>query len=161
LRFPLAEDAALPSVPPPWPGVIRGGDERILVVEDEEAIRRSAKRALEQLGYTVLLAEDGLAALAMLRAGVRIDLIVSDSVMPNLGGAELYERVREAGFRVPFLLASGYSPQEAALGVAYRPEVPFLPKPWTLNELTRKVRELLDSGGPQGPRPTDGGSGVV
>jgi CheY-like chemotaxis protein len=128
-----------------WPGVIRGGTERILVVEDEEAVRRSARRALEQLGYTVLLAEDGVAALARLRAGERVDLIVSDSVMPKLGGVELYQRVRAAGFRVPFLLASGYSSQEVAPGAPHLPALPFLPKPWTLNELTRKVRELLDA----------------
>jgi CheY-like chemotaxis protein len=142
LRLPLAADAPVPLSPAPWPGVIRGGKETILVVEDEEAIRRSAKRALEQLGYVVLLAEDGQAALAMLRAGRKVDLVVSDSVMPRLGGSELYQRLRDEGIRVPFLLASGYSPHE--IGGGHHPDLPFLPKPWTLNELTRKVRELLD-----------------
>lgn len=144
LRVPLAADVPVPLATAPWPGVIRGGKETILVVEDEEAIRRSAKRALEQLGYTVLLAEDGAAALAILRAGRQVDLVVSDSVMPRLGGAELYQRLRDEGIRVPFLLASGYSPHEVGGGAHPRHDLPFLPKPWTLNELTRKVRELLD-----------------
>jgi PAS domain S-box-containing protein len=143
LRLPLAADVPVPLSTAPWPGVIRGGDETILVVEDEEAIRRSAKRALEQLGYTVLLAEDGAAALAILRAGRQVDLVVSDSVMPRLGGAELYQRLRDDGIRIPFLLASGYSAHEAVGGHPPH-DLPFLPKPWTLNELTRKVRELLD-----------------
>jgi CheY-like chemotaxis protein len=144
LRLPLAADVPVPLSTVPWPGVIRGGKETILVVEDEEAIRRSAKRALEQLGYTVLLAEDGAAALAILRAGRTVDLVVSDSVMPRLGGAELYQRLRDEGIRIPFLLASGYSVHEAGAGAHPRHDLPFLPKPWTLNELTRKVRELLD-----------------
>jgi PAS domain S-box-containing protein len=144
LRLPLVADAPVPLSTAPWPGVIRGGHETILVVEDEEAIRRSAKRALEQLGYAVLLAEDGAAALAIIRGGRPVDLVVSDSVMPRLGGAELYQRLRDEGIRVPFLLASGYSAHEAGAGAQPRHDLPFLPKPWTLNELTRKVRELLD-----------------
>jgi CheY-like chemotaxis protein len=144
LRVPLEVDAPIPAAVAPWPGVIRGGGETILVVEDEEAIRRSAKRALEGLGYTVILAEDGAAALALLQSGKKVDLVVSDSVMPRLSGAELFQRLREDGIRVPFLLASGYTSQEAALGAIPRHDLPFLPKPWTLNELTRKVRELLD-----------------
>jgi signal transduction histidine kinase/ActR/RegA family two-component response regulator len=144
LRFPLAQDVSLPIVAPPWPGVIRGGRETILVVEDEEAIRRSAKRALETLGYTVFLAEDGEAAIKLMEAGKTIDLVVSDSVMPRLGGADLFHRLRSLGYRMPFLLASGYSPHDAAGGAVPRHDIPILPKPWTLNELTRKVRELLD-----------------
>jgi CheY-like chemotaxis protein/anti-sigma regulatory factor (Ser/Thr protein kinase) len=144
LRLPLAAGVPKPLDAAPWPGVIRGGGETILIVEDEEAIRRSAKRALETLGYTVLLAEDGSQALALLRAGRKVDLVVSDSVMPRLGGAELYQRLRDEGIRVPFLLASGYSTHEVAQGATPRHDLPFLPKPWTLNELTRKVRELLD-----------------
>jgi len=164
LRVPLAADVPVP-LSAPWPGVIRGGKETILVVEDEEAIRRSAKRALEQLGYTVLLAEDGAVALAILRAGRSVDLVVSDSVMPRLGGAELYQRLRDEGIRIPFLLASGYSAHEAGAGAHPRHDLPFLPKPWTLNELTRKVRELLDGAAaaraPQARTATEGNPAEV
>jgi CheY-like chemotaxis protein len=144
LRFPLTPEARGSDAPPPWPGVIRGGTETLLLVEDEEAIRGAAKRGLEQLGYRVLVAGDGHEALKILRGGRGVDLVISDSMMPRLGGAELYERIRESGIRVKFLLASAYTPQETAEAATPRSDIPFLPKPWTLNELTRKVRELLD-----------------
>jgi signal transduction histidine kinase/CheY-like chemotaxis protein len=145
LRFPLTPEARGSDAPPPWPGVIRGGTETLLLVEDEEAIRGAAKRGLEQLGYRVLVAGDGHEALKILRGGRGVDLVISDSMMPRLGGAELYERIRESGIRVKFLLASAYTPQETAEAATPRSDIPFLPKPWTLNELTRKVRELLDA----------------
>ncbi len=143
LCFPLTVDA-LPAPPPAAAVPFRGGDETILVVEDEEAIRRSAKRALEQLGYTVIVAANGAEALEVLRGEQTIDLVISDSIMPRMGGVEFYERLRGEGLTVPFLLASGYTPQEATAGGTRRPDVPFLPKPWSLTDLATAVRTTLD-----------------
>jgi two-component system cell cycle sensor histidine kinase/response regulator CckA len=126
------------------PGVIRGGDETILVVEDEDAIRRVAQRSLERFGYTVLVAADGAEALALLRTGRHVDLVISDAVMPRMSGLELHERMQREGIETRFLLASGYWPEEGADMPPIPPDVPFLPKPWMVNELARKARELLD-----------------
>jgi CheY-like chemotaxis protein len=142
LFFPLAPAALTRGAASP--GVIRGGNETILVVEDEDAIRRSAQRGLERLGYTVVVAADGVEALALLRAGQRVDLVISDSVMPRMGGLEFRERLLRDGIKTRFLLASGYWPEERGAAPVPPPGVPFLPKPWTLNELARKVREVLD-----------------
>jgi two-component system cell cycle sensor histidine kinase/response regulator CckA len=142
LFFPLAPATLTRAAP--IPGVIRGGTEAILVVEDEEAIRRTAQRGLEHLGYTVLVAADGAEALALLRGGRRVDLVISDCVMPRMGGIEFRERLLRDGINVRFLLASGYWPEEHGGAPIPPPGVPFLPKPWTLNELARKVREVLD-----------------
>ena len=142
LFFPLAPNVLTRAAASP--GVIRGGSEVILVVEDEEAIRRTAQRGLERLGYTVLVAADGVEALALLRGGQHVDLVISDSVMPRMGGLDLHERLLREGIKTRFLLASGYWPEEQGAGAVPPPDVPFLPKPWTLNELARKVREVLD-----------------
>jgi len=143
LCFPLTVDA-LPAPSPAATAPFHGGNETILVVEDEEAIRRSAQRALQQLGYTVIVAADGAEALEALRANPTVDLVISDSIMPRMGGVEFYERLRAEGMTVPFLLASGYTPQEATAGGTRRPEVPFLPKPWSLTDLATAVRATLD-----------------
>jgi two-component system cell cycle sensor histidine kinase/response regulator CckA len=141
--FPVSREPARRAGPPCE--AVRRGTETILIAEDEEALRRSAKRALEKLGYTVLLAADGQEALALHRARAgEIHLIVADGVMPKLGGRELFAALRRAGSRARFLLASGYAPRDAS-GAADEPDVPFLPKPWTIAELGAKVRAVLDA----------------
>jgi PAS domain S-box-containing protein len=122
------------------------GDETILVVEDEEAIRRTIKRALEGQGYTVLLAEDGEAALRVFHeAGSDIDLIISDLIMPKMGGHQLHETLEREGKRVPFLFTSGYSTKEKETRTSGEtPSIPLLLKPWTLSDLYGRVREALD-----------------
>jgi two-component system cell cycle sensor histidine kinase/response regulator CckA len=142
LLFPLAPTTLTRSSASP--GVIRGGDETILVVEDEDAIRRVAQRSLERFGYTVLVAADGAEALALLRTGRHVDLVISDAVMPRMTGLELHERLQREGIAARFLLASGYWPEEGSNTAPIPPDVPFLPKPWMVNELARKARELLD-----------------
>jgi len=140
------------SRPEPAPAVaerapIRGGDEMILLVEDDEALRRAEQRALERLGYQVLVAADGLEALEVLRRhAAEVKLVVSDSSMPRLTGRELYATIRREGMSVPFLFASGYGPGESPDGSVPEAEAPYLPKPWTLEDLADKVRQVLDRG---------------
>ena len=144
IYFPVARDETASAVAPEEP-MARGGNETILLAEDEPAIRRSATRVLEHVGYRVVRAEDGEAALALFREyGTAIDLILSDMVMPKLGGRALYDAVRSTGAQVPFLFVSGYTRRDIGESVKLEDTVTFLHKPWTVQELLRAVRELLD-----------------
>ena len=143
--FPLARDdqplAELGTAPP----VLHGGVEQILLVEDEEGLRRVAQRALERVGYRVLTAADGMEALDSYRSHPDgIDLIITDMVMPKLGGLALYRTLRQEGHSVRFLFTSGYAAHEIMRGDLPDGELVLLQKPWTLADLTKRVREVLD-----------------
>jgi PAS domain S-box-containing protein len=151
LWFPVA-DEALGTAPAEAGSVdaLVGGSETILLVEDEAPIRRAARRVLEQHGYRILLAEDGEQALSLfLNHPEAVDLILTDLVMPRMGGRELFDRVRATGNALPFLFASGYTRTDAEAADQLGMDVPFIQKPWSMGDLLRRVREALD--GP--PRP--------
>jgi PAS domain S-box-containing protein len=123
----------------------RGGTETILVAEDEDSLRRAAKRVLEKHGYQVLVARDGIEALEVYRANAdRIALIISDVVMPRLGGPQMLEQLRQGGSSVKVLFSSGYTARDIAESQRLDPSLPFLPKPWAIGDLLRRVRETLD-----------------
>jgi two-component system, cell cycle sensor histidine kinase and response regulator CckA len=144
--FPVvAEGAWAFEGPVPDSSEIRGGTETILLVEDKEALRRVTKRLLEGLGYTVIPAADGAQALKLYnRNRDRIDLVVTDMVMPKLHGHELYRAVRNTESTVPFVFASGYSPAELRSRAALGEDVKHLPKPVTLETLAKAIREALN-----------------
>jgi PAS domain S-box-containing protein len=122
-----------------------GGSETILLVEDDEALRRSGTRVLTRYGYTVVTACDGEEALAIIRSAAEPpDLIVSDVVMPHAGGPELLRALREARVPAKVLFTSGYPARDVHERTPLDPGVPFLAKPWTIQELVRRVREVLD-----------------
>ncbi len=123
---------------------VRGGSETILVVEDDDQLRRSAKRILEDAGYQVLTAADGLEALDVLRQGATVKLVFSDLVMPRLGGRGLYDAARRLGHAVPFLFASGYSDPDGRGTASVDSSTPLLHKPWTGPDLLAHIREILD-----------------
>jgi two-component system NtrC family sensor kinase len=120
------------------------GNETILLVEDEPAILGTGKRILERHGYTVLTANNGEEALTLVRArGTAIDLVLSDVVMPRMGGGALHKAVvHEAGLPLRFLFTSGYTARE--VGGMLDPDLPLVSKPWSVDELVRRVREVLD-----------------
>lgn len=123
---------------------VEGPGGTVLVVEDEEAIRRVCERSLVRLGYRVLLAADGREGLSRFREHAsEIDLVVSDVVMPNVGGAELLRSIRDEGHRVPFVFVSGYTEEETRKTVEFDDAVSTLPKPWTRAELAAVVRAAL------------------
>jgi two-component system cell cycle sensor histidine kinase/response regulator CckA len=127
------------------PAVPRGA-ETILVVEDEPLVRGLASRVLAKNGYRVLTAANGAEALrASAESTNPIDLVVSDLVMPEMGGRELAEqlRTRHSGVRVLFM--SGYTEDAALRRAVLRPGEAFLAKPFTPDALARKVREVLDT----------------
>ncbi len=147
LHFPIAavtEEAAVAPAPP-LPG-LASGHETILLVEDEPPLRRAATRLLERMGYQVLAAADGIEALEVYDLHrEHVALVVSDMIMPRLGGAGLLRELRQRHCRTPFLLATGYSASTVAHEVLTDPLVSFLEKPWTATELGRRVRECLDA----------------
>ncbi|HEY8926439.1 MAG TPA: response regulator [Polyangia bacterium] len=124
------------------------GSEVVLVVEDNPAVLKLTARILTRLGYGVLQAENGRAALDLAaNPDTRIDLLLSDLIMPVLGGRALVEEVRKIRPGLPVLLVSGYSPSTVQEGGAGLEDVPLLQKPFTPDSLGRKVREVLDAAG--------------
>jgi PAS domain S-box-containing protein len=119
----------------------RGGKERVLVVEDRPELRELLRGALADAGYQVVVAADGLEALA-LDVRDRIDLVVSDIVMPRLGGVALVAALRKARPALRALFVSGHPP-EAASQLDARDRL--LRKPFLIHDLQRTVREVLDA----------------
>lgn len=125
------------------------GQGTILLVEDEKPVRVFATRALTMRGYTVLEAEHGLEALEVIAAhdGPPIDLVISDVVMPGLDGPGLVEKLRASRPDLKVVFISGYAEGDFRQKVAEgETEIHFLPKPFSLPQLTTKVREVLDAG---------------
>jgi len=122
------------------------GTETVLVVEDEAEVRRLMTAALRARGYTVLEAADGAAAVALASRHSRaIDLVVADVVMPNMGGREMVAQLRAKLGAVRVLFVSGHSPELLArYPTVSEPATAFLHKPFTMETLARKARELLD-----------------
>jgi len=145
IYFPVATDGPAElsrDATPPAEG--QRGSETILVVEDDDQLRRSAKRILEEAGYQVLTAADGLEALEALRQGATVHLVFSDLIMPRLGGRALYDAARRDGQAVPFLFASGHTDPDGRAPATGDPATPLLQKPWTGPDLLTRVRQLLD-----------------
>ncbi|HEU5261857.1 MAG TPA: PAS domain S-box protein [Gemmatimonadales bacterium] len=146
IHFPVAAAHAVAARRRSGELAVRGGTETILVAEDDDQLRRSAKRILEAAGYQVVTAADGQEALEVLRQQTTaIDLVVSDLVMPRLSGRALYDAVsRRAGAAPRFLFASGYPDPAGRGGAPLDPSLPFLHKPWTASDLLARVRDVLD-----------------
>ena len=122
-----------------------GGTETLLLVEDEAAVRSSARRLLERQGYTVLEARHGADALRIVEeSGRQIDLVVTDLVMPEMGGKELAERLRAHRPALKVLFMSGYTEKVIAAGGVMPPHTGFVEKPFTVEQLMRRLREILD-----------------
>ncbi len=137
---------ATPRQPAPDQDAVLRGSETILVVEDEDAIRRVVRKALEQRGYTVLEAADGAQGLNLLQQGATtLDLLIADVVMPHMGGAELVRHVEFDRPDLPVLFVSGYTDRALVHQGWRRPGTAFLQKPFTLEALAGKVRQLLDA----------------
>jgi len=119
------------------------GAETIMVVDDKATVRRIARRILAKHGYTVIEARDGAEALHLVARATRpIDLVVSDVMMPMMGGRELAARLAQVHPECAILLVSGYAGSEAlADGIA------FLQKPFTAEALVATVRATLDARG--------------
>jgi hypothetical protein len=151
IYLPRVDDPvdAAESRPLPAPASARGGSETLLLVEDEEGVREVIVEWLSGHGYAVLTAQNGAHALAVAGAHAGpIDLMIADVVMPQMGGPELASRLLPLRPEMKVIYVSGYAdeaigdPGKLAAGVA------FLQKPFSLDVLLRRVREIL------GPAPT-------
>jgi CheY-like chemotaxis protein/two-component sensor histidine kinase len=124
--------------------VLPGRPERILLVEDEPNVRRIARRILERNGYTVLEASNGAEALRVLeRRQEPINLVLTDLVMPEMGGRELASKLRIVSPTSRILFMSGYTEDAVLRQSVMEPGAMFLDKPFTFDTLIRKVREAL------------------
>ncbi len=121
------------------------GTESILLVEDEEGVRGLASRVLKMFGYQVLTATDGKDALDVLNSHRGpLDLILTDVVMPNMGGPELVQQLRPDYPRVKVLFMSGYTDDAVVRHGLIEADVAFIQKPYTPLSLARKVRQVFD-----------------
>ena len=145
--FPAVE--ALPDAVPETrrEETVRGGTETILLAEDEESVRRLAERALEDLGYNVLVARNGEEAIEIFRQNEDIALAVLDVIMPKKGGKEAYEQMHKVNPNLKVIFMSGYTADAIHESFILIADVPFLPKPFGPSALARKVREVLDAPG--------------
>jgi two-component system, cell cycle sensor histidine kinase and response regulator CckA len=116
----------------------------VLVVDDERDLRRIARRTLELDQLTVLEAEDGEAALILIERGEPLDLVVTDLVMPRLGGMELVETLRQFRPELPLVVISGWSQSPATRSLLEEYRIPVLAKPFTPTQLTSLVRQALE-----------------
>jgi two-component system cell cycle sensor histidine kinase/response regulator CckA len=129
----------------------RGGAETILIVEDEEMVRELASRGLREHGYTVIEARHGVDALRQLEFRSEVDLVISDVVMPEMGGRELGRRLASLRPSLPVLYMSGYTGEDVTQRGLLEPGAPFQQKPFAPEDLARAVREMLDGSRARAP----------
>jgi CheY-like chemotaxis protein len=147
IYLPAARDsAAAESAAAEGPILGAQGEETILLVEDDVYTQAAVRDTLVSLGYRVLLANTGREALAVFEENDQtIDLVLSDMVMPEMGGEKLYRRLETDRPEVKLILMSGYPLMDAGKTLLEENDVPRLQKPFTADELSRKIREKLDS----------------
>jgi two-component system cell cycle sensor histidine kinase/response regulator CckA len=121
------------------------GTETILLVEDEEAVRVVAQRMLERNGYRVIVADPSEALSLSDELGGQIDLLMTDVVMPRMSGATLAARLCERWPAMKVLYVSGYTDGTVVAHGVLESGVPFLQKPFTSEQLARKLRGVLDA----------------
>ncbi|MEO8200353.1 MAG: PAS domain S-box protein [Gemmatimonadota bacterium] len=145
IYLPCAQSAE-PIIPEPVTGALpERGSETILLVEDEDVVRTLAARGLRAHGYTVIEVASALAGLRCVEAGIPpVDVVISDVVMPEMGGREFGRRLTVLRPNLPVLYTSGYAGDDVIQRGLLDPGAPFQQKPFTPDGLARKVRELLD-----------------
>jgi PAS domain S-box-containing protein len=147
LESPTGEATAEPAMavePPPAAPEPPAPLATILVVEDEAGIRALVRKILRRQGYEVLEAANGQDALALCREhGPRVELLITDVLMPQMGGRELVERLQTQGHDMKVLYVSGYTDDTTVHSGDLPPGTAFLQKPFTLGSLLDKVKEVL------------------
>jgi DNA-binding NtrC family response regulator len=122
------------------------GNETILIVDDHETIWDFLIEALQRLGYSVLLAENGLDAVEIYRENPNeIDLVLLDMVMPKLGGHQTFYKIKELDPDAKVLLSSGYVSEEEVNDLLEQGAKGFLPKPHRISTMAAEMRRILDT----------------
>ena len=121
------------------------GNETILIVEDDPAILRICRAILSRSGYRILTEDDPVKAIEIVKMSAsELHLLITDTIMPHMNGMELKEAIEEFRPGIKTLFMSGYTPDIIAYKGVLKKGVNFLPKPFTRDQLNRKVREVLD-----------------
>ncbi len=122
------------------------GTGRVLLVEDEDAVRRFAVTALKSKGYEVLQASDGIEALDVMKAcDYKVDIVVSDVIMPEMDGPTLMKELRKTDPNLKFIFVSGYPDDAFKNSLDPDADFTFLPKPYNLAQLAAKVKEQIEA----------------
>ena len=145
IYLPQRERGLLTVRPESVAPLVRGGDETVLLVEDESQVRKLVFEVLQARGYRVLAAKDGVEAVPLEESfSDRIDLLITDVVMPGMSGRELAQHVLAARPETKVLFMSGYTDDAVLRHGVNAPGTAFLQKPFALEDLLLKVRALLD-----------------
>ena len=124
-----------------------GGDETILIVDDHETIWDFLIEALQKLGSSVLLAENGLDAIEIYESNPdQIDLVLLDMIMPKAGGHQTFYKIRSIDPGAKILLSSGFVSEAEVHDLLQQGACGFLPKPHRLPAVARAIRDVLDNG---------------
>jgi CheY-like chemotaxis protein len=150
IYLPRVEKPAEQVTPEQPPAALARGGENVLLVEDDDLLRKLAENILQQAGYTVFVAANGEEAIWIcLRQEVPIQLMLTDVVMPHMSGRELAEVVTQSRPDMRVLYMSGYTDDAMVHHGVMRAEMAFIQKPFSPESLARKVREVLDSTSPR------------
>ena len=145
IYFPVVAEEPVEDTSEGLRSPVLSGTETILLVEDDEAVRKLVRRTLEEQGYRLLVAASGTEALKIVQGhSGRIHLVISDVVMPQMGGRQLAERLKAARPEIRVLFVSGYTENSILRSGNLVEGEAFLQKPFTPLALARRVRELLD-----------------
>ena len=145
IYLPLIEASALPGKKTKTPDTVKGGNETVLVAEDDASLRKLSRIVLESFGYSVITAEDGEDAITkFMENRERIDLAMLDMIMPKKNGKEVSEVLRKASPRTKILFVSGYTMDIIKNKELTESGFEFIHKPIRSQDLLRKVREVLD-----------------
>ena len=157
IYLPCVQDQpSIPEMPDQGAESALRGTETVLLVEDEEALRRAAAELLSLRGYSVLQARDGQDALSIAKShGSTIHLAVTDVVMPRMSGGELARELETLRPETRVLFVSGYAGQTVLDHDVVNVENNFLQKPFTLKQLASKIRTVLDHGQNAAPKPAE------
>jgi CheY-like chemotaxis protein len=145
IYLPRVDDPLEPESRPPADTKKYRGTETVLVVEDEEGVRRVLLGMLQQIGYQVFTAGGAQEAIDLcLSSEVPIQMLITDVVMPKMGGRELAERLRDFSPDLKVLFVSGYTDSAIVHDGVLDAGTHFLQKPFTIGQLAGKVREVLE-----------------
>jgi two-component system cell cycle sensor histidine kinase/response regulator CckA len=126
------------------PGIFMG-EGTVLVVDDDDMVRDVGEKMLKAFGYGVLAARNGKEAIRLYNASKeRIDMIILDIIMPEMGGGEAFNKIKEINPKAKVLLWSGYSPNDQVSEILERGCDGFIQKPFSPKELSQKIRQILD-----------------
>jgi two-component system cell cycle sensor histidine kinase/response regulator CckA len=146
IYWPIVESEISPTVVKRAKEKIIGGNETILLVEDETDVRDVASETLQSIGYKIYEAANGIEALDYIKNnGSKISLVITDVIMPGMGGKELAENIEKIQPNLKVLFTSGYTDQKIVQRGKLNNDINFLHKPYSIYELSRKIRELIES----------------